>query len=916
MADTSPTQHDRMRERLTTAREDARRRRGLVMAEAGRVLRTWRESRGVQQQDLAAAACVTATVVRRIEKGDYESPPPESLIAALARQHGPAGELQELSREFRELQAEQRQIDNLLKRSTLADTLAIRADADGQITLVAGLKPAALPRPPSLFVGRHREMGTLERSLGRQRLVTMVGPGGIGKTALCLHFAHARSPGRAGPWFVDLSRVGPSEQLLPLVARLVLDEGSLGGDVSGEDDAAVRLAAVLARTPALIILDNCEHVLAEAAAATARLLDACPGIRILATSREPMHLPDEWVMTVGPLPVTAGKPREDGTMAPQPGEAVELFMRLLGRASGEQPESGAQDVAAIMDLCGQLDGIPLCIELAAARARTLQVSDIAASVKRGLAILSGGRRDLPRHQAMEATIGWSWDLLAPEEQRGLSRLAVLPVPFTFRCGAEMASAELASGEQIVAALADKSLLSQEMTESGDARLRVLEVVRSFALSRLSAADGPSAVRKLMSWALDVTQMDELTLQQPGVVERLDADFPLIRAALELSDDTPADQVRLALAIWQYWHMRSLASYGCRFLAKARDENICLKPAERGRALGALANLLAYQEDFARSIEASKQSIEIRQAIGDATQLRYALISLFAQLLETRRLDEAEHCLARIDDIPGEVEPSAQANLNIMRAGLYIHRGNPRGALQLLGEAHQIYASGKQQLSLGFCLHHLSLAYRATGEFEASLQAAIKASEIAGQAFGPGFEAELAVSLAAAYQALGRHEDALGALDAAALDERAGPKARAHALAVRAMAASAASPEAAAAFLLPHVNDFAGPPTGVSQSMSLVSAVREIAYRSGAYESAALLLGLHDKLWHDNGPIEVGPPDPGSSARLAGHLPQSRLAALIADGSQVEPDRALEIASAVLAELVAAQAQSAPLAGPR
>ncbi len=892
-----------------TVKEDIRRRRDVVMVEAGRALRAWRESRGVQQQDLAAAACVSPTVVRRIEKGDYESPPPESLITALDRQHGPARELQELARDFRQLQAEQKQVENLLRRKELPDIAGLRAGADGHLSIAAGLKPAALPRPPSLFVGRRQEMSTLERRLGHERLVTVVGPGGIGKTALCLRFAQSRPTAQAGPWFADLSQLRPGEPLLPLVARLVLDQDGPSGDVGDGDDAAARLGAGLGRTSALIILDNCEHVLTEAAASTARLLDECPGVRILATSREPMHLPDESVMTVGPLSVTGDNPQEDGSSALQPGEAVELFMRLVSRARGDLPESGTQDLAVVTDLCCQLDGIPLCIELAAARARTLQVSDIATSVKRGLAILSGGRPDLPRHQAIEATISWSWDLLAPDEQRALSRLAVLPVPFTFRCGAEMASAELAGGEPIVAALADKSLLSQEMTETGEARLRVLQVVRSFALDRLSEADRHSAIRKLMSWALSVTRMDELALQQPDVVERLDADFPLIRAALDLSDDAPADQVRLALAIWQYWHMRSLTSYGCPFLAKARGENITLEPAERGRALGALANLLSYQEDFASSIEASRRSIEIRRAIGDPVQLRYGLIGLFAQLIETRRLDDAEHCLAEIDDIPGQVPPSALANLNVMRAGLYVHRGNPRGAVQLLSEAYEIYARSKQQLSLGFCLHHLSVAYRAAGDFEESLQAGIKAKEIVGDAFGPNFEGELVVNLAAAYQALGRHEDALDVLDATSLDEHVGPKTRAHAVALRAMAASAAAPEAAAAFLVPHVSDFTARPTGVNQAMALVSAVQEIAYQSGAYESSARLLGLHEGLWRDNGAIEIGPPSPGSLSRLNSHLPQSKLAALVATGTQVEPAQAVEMAAAILKELAAPELTS-------
>jgi predicted ATPase/DNA-binding XRE family transcriptional regulator len=902
-----------MRERLTTAREDVRRRRGVMMLEAGRLLRTWRETRGVQQQDLAAVACVSATVVRRIEKGDYESPPPQSLIAAVARQHGPAHELQDLAQAFQGLQAEQKQIDKLLARKTLPDAMGVVAGADGQMALVAGLKPAVLPRPPSLFVGRRQEMSALERWLDRQRLVTVVGPGGIGKTALSLRFAGSRPPVQAGPWFADLSQVRPGEPLLPLLARLVLDDDSGGG--GDGDDVAARLGAVLGRAPALVILDNCEHVLAEAAAAVARLLDECPGIRILATSREPMHLPDESVMTIGPLPVAGDEPPGSGASASQPGDAVELFMRLLSRARGEQarpsPLDADAEAEAVTDLCRQLDGIPLCIELAAARARTLPVRDIAASVGRGLAILSGGRRDLPRHQAIEATISWSWELLTRDEQRALSRLAVLAAPFTFQCGAEMASEELDSGERMVAALADKSLLSQEVTEAGGARLRVLGVVRNFAVSRLSTADRHSSVRKLMSWALTVTQVDEIALQQPEVIERLDADLPLIRAALELSEDAPADQVRLALAIWPYWHMRSSASYGCRFLAKAREEDTPLSLMERGRAFGALSNLLGYQEDFAGSIDASKRSIEIRRAIGDPVQLRYGLIGLFGSLLETRRLDEAERCLAEIDDLPGEIEPSALGDLKVGKAVLCLYRGDPRQAVQLLREAHQIFISEKMQLGQVFCLYNLSQGYRVAGDFEASLQAALKAKEIANQGFGPSFEGQLTVSVAAAYQALGRHEDALGILDATPPDEHVRPSSRTHALALRAMAASAVSPPAAASFLLLHVDKFAGQPGRGDQSIQLASAVQEIAYQSGAYETAARLLGLHGRLWRDSEENEIGPPAAESSSRLDSHLPPSTVQALIADGTRIDPGEALDFAVSVLRELAWPELASDP-----
>jgi predicted ATPase/transcriptional regulator with XRE-family HTH domain len=597
-----------IRSRLVAARDQVRGRRSEVMLEIGRLLRVWRDLSGILQQDLAAEGCVSATVVRRIEKGDYESPPPESLIAAVARQSGPARELGDLSRAFRLLQGQQKKIDKLLARKVLPGAAADLAARGDRLTLAPGLAPSVVPRSPAIFAGRLQELGKLERLLDRQRLVTVAGPGGIGKTALCLRFAESRAPGLAGPWFADLSGVQPGEPLFPLLGRLILDEDD--GDADG-DGVAARLAAALGELPALIIFDNCEH-LESAAAAVAALLSACPGASVLATSREPLHVPGEAVMTLGPLPVIEKGASPDGR-ASQPADAVGLFTRLLGNARGDESEPDPDQAAAVTALCRRLDGIPLSIELAAARARTVPVRDIADSVQRGVAILSGGRRDIPRHQAIEATITWSWDLLTRDEQRALSRLAILTAPFTFRCGAHVAADDPESGERLVAALADKSLLSADMNGADDARFRALGVVRTFAAARLSTQDREAAVRQLMRWVLSTAQVDDIALQQPGTVQRLDADLPHIRTALELSD-SPADQIRAALAIWPFWHIRSLSAYGCQFLAKARDEDIPLDSVERGTALGTLAGLLTYQGRDEEALDAAERSIAVRSAI--------------------------------------------------------------------------------------------------------------------------------------------------------------------------------------------------------------------------------------------------------------------------------------------------------------
>src|SRR5690349_12013725 len=247
------TGQDHARNRLLTARDSIRRERGEVMARMGRELRAWRERSGILQQDLAAEGCGSATVVRRIEKGDYESAPPSSLITAVARHRGPAREIQELVETFQILQTQQRGIDKQLARKIVPENEGWLAGGNEGARLASQLRPVFLPRSPSLFVGRQMELSALARLLDRHRLVTVVGPGGIGKTALCLRFAEPRPFELAGPWFADLSLVRAGEPLLPVLASLILG-GT--GDTRDGGEIVARLAAVLADTPALIILDN------------------------------------------------------------------------------------------------------------------------------------------------------------------------------------------------------------------------------------------------------------------------------------------------------------------------------------------------------------------------------------------------------------------------------------------------------------------------------------------------------------------------------------------------------------------------------------------------------------------------------------------------------------------------------------
>lgn len=243
--------------------------------------------------------------------------------------------------------------------------------------------------------------------------------------------------------------------------------------------------------------------------------------------------------------------------------------------------------------------------------------------------------------------------------------------------------------------------------------------------------------------------------------------------------------------------------------------------------------------------------------------------------------------------------STRGDLNVRQGVLCLRRGDPHRAIQLLTEAARCFSIERMTLAHGFCLTYLSVAQRRAGDLDTSLRTALEARGILGNTFGPSCEAEVAVGLAAAYLALGRNEDALVELEAMPVGEQIRPQTRIHSLVLRAMAASAAARSAAAAFLLSQASEFAG--GHEEQTVLLVRAAQEIAYRAAAYETSALLLGVLAGMGSDTHEIEVGLPV-FESSRLQRHLPQSGLETMIADGFNVDPKAAFGLAVTMLTEL--------------
>jgi predicted ATPase/predicted negative regulator of RcsB-dependent stress response len=493
-----------------------------------------------------------------------------------------------------------------LERARLAGLRDELEQILGDLGVVAGRR--RLPLETSTFVGREHELAELRTLLGRTRLLTLAGTGGAGKTRLALELARSREDVHAdGAVLVELDSVAESADVPDAVAE-ALDLHALPGGAIVD-----AIAAELASRELLLVLDNCEHVIGASAALADALLRSAPGLTILATSREPLRVPGEVVFRVPSLAI----PDPDGAETPEAlleYEAVRLFVERAGAVAPGFALAEA-NAPAVARICHRLDGLPLALELAAARIGALAPDAIADRLDDRFRLLRAGSRTAPtRQQTLEAALDWSYELLDDAERVLLRRLAVFSGGFTLEAAEDVCAGERLDGPDaadVLVRLVEKSLVAAE-ERHGTRRYRLLETIRAYASERLSeVAEREIVATRHAAWLSRLVEEDDSQLS------RLDPERGNLRAALEtlLIQDPPA-ALRLCARAWPFWLRRIELPEARRWLGEALERAPASPSPDRVRALLGHAAIEYRSGDMGLGLGHAEEALALATDLGD------------------------------------------------------------------------------------------------------------------------------------------------------------------------------------------------------------------------------------------------------------------------------------------------------------
>ncbi|HEU5299707.1 MAG TPA: adenylate/guanylate cyclase domain-containing protein [bacterium] len=487
--------------------------------------------------------------------------------------------------------------------------------------------PNNLPTQLTSFVGREREIAAVRGLLSTSRLVTLTGPGGTGKTRLALQTAAELLPHVAdGVWLVDLAPLSKAASIPQAVAS-VLNVHRLAFLT---EDPTETLLDYLRLKSLLIVLDNCEHLLAGCAGLADLVLQRCPHVRLLATSREGLGITGEAIYPVAPLslPDSQSVPPAESLIQY---EATRLFIE---RATAAHPGFAptVRNAHAVVQICTRLDGIPLAIEMAAARVKALSVEEIASRLDDRFRLLTGGSRtSLPRHQTLHATMEWSFDLLSTGEQILFRRLAVFAGGFSMEAVETVCTGGAVTTPDaldMLTHLVEKSLVTREELD-GQSRFRFLETVREYARTKLTqSGEGDVVAARHLTFLTDLAELSEREESPPfdDWLDRMDVEHDNLRTAIDwaMTSGHPEWALRLATATWRLWFHRGHLSEGRRTLERALTSAHTAGEMLRARALCAAAILELWQHDFVEGAALCEQALAISKAADDREATALAL----------------------------------------------------------------------------------------------------------------------------------------------------------------------------------------------------------------------------------------------------------------------------------------------------
>jgi predicted ATPase/DNA-binding SARP family transcriptional activator len=589
----------------------------------------------------------------------------------------------------------------------------------------ATVTPAAcrrhnLPTAISTFVGRAPESGEIAALIGRHRLVTLVGAGGCGKTRLAIEVGSRRLGQYAdGVWLAELAPLTGPEHVAPTVGA------AWGLQDVGTGRMAARIAEYLTDRDLLLIVDNCEHVLAAAAELVSQALHAAPLVRVLATSREPLGVEGEVMWRVPSL----GLPARNADLFPDEAAAADAVRLFAERAAQARPGFAltGENTAAVVEICRRLDGIPLAIELAAAQTRALTPREIADRLDERFTLLTGGPRGaLPRHRTLRALTDWSWDLLSQPERRLFHRLCVFTGGFSLSAAAAVFGGPPHDGTllALVTALVDKSLLVAE-PHGETTRYGMLETIRQYALERLTAAGEEHTIRdRHLAWVVDLYGGAEAGLAGPGQqvwAKTCELELDNARAALAWAQHTGKHEDGLRIAavtrLWQFLgHITEGRSWLERFLASPGP----CDPRIRAHALDVVGYLAYLQRDLGAARTYLEQSLAQHKDQREPAGVLRALGSLSSVALAEGNQADARRYLAAAPDWARLTGDSAErARITAMYSRWAVTDGDIQQAAALARQSLGWYKEAGDRHGMAAPLERLSeITYRG-GDLQAS-----------------------------------------------------------------------------------------------------------------------------------------------------------------------------------------------------